>query len=83
MQDACDSSSSWRSTPLSLSFDASFLENPCEYLHKPYIANLPETTVPAEDLSCWQYASIFISFRTIIFESRTVGSHTNRHENRI
>jgi len=34
---ACDGSTcAWRATPLS--FDVSFLENPCEYPHKLYIA---------------------------------------------
>ena len=34
----------------------------------------PETRVPAEDLHCWHYVSIFIIFRAIIFRSRTVSA---------
>jgi len=47
-QDACDSSTSADATPLL--FDASFLENPCEYPHTLY---LPETRVHKVRDSCY------------------------------
>jgi len=69
----------WRATPLS--FDASFLENTCEYRNICINVILPENRVPAQDAHRWQSVSGFISFHAIIFESRTVGSQTNRREN--
>ena len=35
---------------------------------------LPETRVPAEDLHCRQYVSVFIRFHAIIFRSLTVST---------
>jgi len=44
-----------------------FLENPTEYPHKQ-LPLFPETRIPAEDLYCWQYVSIFVSFTQLFSE---------------
>jgi len=62
-------------------FNVSFLENPTEYPHKPYIARNQSTRLPAEDLRRWQYVFIFISFHAIIFRKLHGLRQSNRREN--